>query len=751
MKTRYLICASAIALYAMPSAAAQTAPAGAPAAQPAAYTPPQDDTAADIVVTAQKRVERVQDIPKQVDVVAVEDLQSAGVTQLRELTNISASVTGSANQIGTPAIRGVSSFAFSIGVQAQTGIVLDDIPQPSFSTLANELSDVERVEVLAGPQSTLSGRNAAGGLINIVTRSPSKTVTGDATIEFTDDHQFRLTGFLSGPITDTLAVSLSGYRNYWRGPGENLRTGQGFGGYDTFGFRGKLRWEPSSSFTAQLSGYYQETKSLVIPNGGGVIVRSEGGNLFGQTPQRLFPRITIGPRNRDIDVANLRVVRSRNRGADLRLEIDLGGPTLTSITSYSLYSLPTEDYFAVLPQAFSSNAYDVDYKTQEFRLTSAPGSRIQYLLGAVYYDTKTSFPYYRVGFAPLDRYLESTVKNLAVFGRGTFELGGGNFLIGGLRYGHDKYNYEGVITPIAGGATTRTANSGGETYDFVAGEASFRHEFDRNTNVYVTLARGNTGKAYDLEDLASLQAGTLRPLTAETVNNIEVGVKSQSADRRWTLNVNGFFAKYNNYQVQSLQVVDVNTLPVIRLFSIGKVEIKGVEFQGGFRPDDRLSLSLNAIYLDAKIRDYPSADCYRFQTAAQGCDPVTNRQANIAGLTMPNSPKFKAIATVDYKLPLPSLPFDASVGAFYRWQSRARFDLFGDPTLYQDAYGVFNVKAAIRDRSDRWGVELFVNNVFNNGYYATLSNDVFWSRPNYAATYNRDSFRYGGIRANVRF
>lgn len=706
----------------------------------------------DIVVTAQKRTERVQDIPKQVQVVATEELQSAGVTQLRELGNISPSISGSSNLNGTPAIRGVSSFAFSIGVQAQTGIVIDDVPQPTFSNLANELVDIERVEVLAGPQSTLSGRNSAGGLINIVTRSPKGEWGVDGTYEQTTDGQYRATGFLTGPITDGLAFSVSAYRNKWDSNIVNIRDGKNILGYDVWGFRGKVRAEISPAITATLSGFYQRSDQNRMSNGGGVYLTSQPGTLFGRTFEQWFPGVTPSRDNKEISVPNVGYSKSKSRGGDLRVEFDLGAATLTSVTSYSKYDRPIVDYFAPLPNAVANQNYMVDYFTQELRLASSGAGPLQYVVGAVYYDTDTKFPYYRTGFAPTDRLLSTRIKNAALFGRATYQFGEGTFLTGGLRYAHDKYGFGFVFSPIAGGTNVLTKTNGSSNYDFVAGEVSLRQQLNRNTNVYVTVSRGETGRAYDVEDTNTLLAGRAPLLDSEKVWNVEAGIKAQSADRRWTANLNGFWARYTNYQVQSLQLVDQNTLPVIRLFSIGAVETKGVEFSGSFRPNSNLTFNVNGTYLDAKIADYPNADCYRFQTAALGCNPATGRQDNIAGLTLPGSPKFKATAGVSGVLPLgEGSPVDLTGNLFVRYQTSSRFDLFGDPLLKVGDYAVVNLMVGVQSKDERIKFDLFVNNLFNQISYANVVNEQFWTTPHLSATYNRDSFRYGGARLRVSF
>jgi iron complex outermembrane recepter protein len=198
-------------------------------------------------------------------------------------------------------------------------------------------------------------------------------------------------------------------------------------------------------------------------------------------------------------------------------------------------------------------------------------------------------------------------------------------------------------------------------------------------------------------------------------------------------------------------VVDQNTLPVIRLFSIGEVETKGIEFSGNFRPNDNLTFTLNATYLDAKIKDYPNADCYRFQTVATGCG-TNNRQVNIAGLTLPNSPKFKASAGVSGVIPLSdSSPVDFTGNLFVRYQSGSRFDLFGDPALAFGGYAVVNLAVGVQSKDERIKLDFFVNNLFNKVNYQSVVNEQFWTTPHLSATYNRDSFRFGGARLRVSF
>jgi iron complex outermembrane receptor protein len=202
----------------------------------------------------------------------------------------------------------------------KTGIVLDDIPQPTFSTLANELSDVERVEVLPGPQSTLSGRNAAGGLINIVTRSPTKTLTARLFAEQTSDRQTRMNGFVSGPLSTTLGASISGYYNKWDGPYRNVVDGKRLNGFEQQGVRAKLQWQPTADFSATLTGFYTKGSfdQAPIVSGGPYVVLASGA-AFAFTPTStlasLHPGAYVGPYSRDVSVKSYGHSENENRVA----------------------------------------------------------------------------------------------------------------------------------------------------------------------------------------------------------------------------------------------------------------------------------------------------------------------------------------------------------------------------------------------------------------------------------------------------
>jgi len=735
-----------------------------------------------VIVTANKRVENVQEVPKQIMVVTPEALTRSGVTTMRELGNAIPSISGASSgdeRTPAPPIRGVASFAYSIGVQSQTGVVVDDVPQPSFSSLFKELADVERVEVLAGPQSTLSGRNASGGLINIVTRAPSMDLfSGEAFMEHTSDRQQRFSAFMTGPISTTLAFSVSAFFNEWDGHYRSLVETDGsrplhLGGWETRGVRGKLRWQPNARLDSTLTLYTMDNTTLrpaAIPMGAFFYADPAavlGLDTLARSMSTLYPGLEIKRYNTWVGTPQHSIHDSHDRGGSLKLEYELDhGATLTSISALTKASMPRHDNFNFFGSSsldgfnlfnpddlHAHTNYDTESKSQEFRLTSPEGKVFDYVLGLSWNDLDTFFPYQRLLVFPVNWLRRFDMQSGAFFGRGTWHVGERDALTAGLRYQRDKMGYSWAFLPLQADATIADNYvTGNSHYDFVSGELSWRRELAEQVNGYITIARAQSGENYDMEDNnGAASVGGLQPLDSQKVTNFEVGLKGQWLDRRLTANLNAFLAKYTNYQIQTIETTGANQAPVIKIFAIGKVETRGVEFETRLRASENLNLALAGAWMDAKIKDFPNAQCYERQSAALGCNPNTGFQDNLAGSPMPSAPKFRLNGAVSYFVPLDQRPFDLELGASYRWQSELWFDFRGNPNLYQDDYGILNLSVAVHDRDGRYSLSVFVNNVLDKHFYVQMADDPRWTAPAYNGAFARDSFRYSGLSLRVNF
>ena len=661
-----------------------------------------------------------------------------------------------------PGLRGIAPISYQIGVPAQTGIVVDDFPQSTFSTLAFELADVERVEVFAGPQSTLSGRNAAGGLINFVTRAPSSTPDHRFGIEQTTDNQTRATAFMTGPLSTTLDYSLSTFYNKWDGPLINaLRNNERIGGFDSYGGRLKLRWEPTDQLSTTLTGFYiYDTHKTMPIIGGQLLVAGDPKSTYdfdtlGRPLTQIYPGLNIRPANKVVYSPEDGITVNKDVGGTFRADYKGGGlGTFSSLTSYTHSSEPRTDVFIGAPRDnlfapindFDAHV-DVNSKTfsQELRLTSPDDKPLTYLAGLVYMNTDLHFPYSRLQIFPVDWDRTFSTASYGAFIRGTYKFSSSDSLTVGTRYQYDRLGYYWKFTPLSP-TDPNTTTTGSDRYGFLAGEISYKHDFNDNLNVYFTHARTETGRAIDMEDNTDAVRGPLTPLASSKVQSYEVGLKSQLFDHKLTLNADVFRTNYQHFQFTSVETGSLGSVPVIHLLSIGRVRSQGIELTTLLRATKDLHLGLNLAYINADILDYPGAGCFTRQTLATGC---VNGIQNVDGVSLPFHSKLKFTATVDYSIPLSS--FNVDLGGFYRYQSSQHSDVLNDPRTFMDGYGTVNVYAGLSGKDGGWNVQLFVNNLLNKLYYAELTDIDVFSAPSTVAYYDRSSFRYGGIRANYRF
>jgi len=214
----------------------------------AADAPAKGDNG-EIIVTAQKRSENVQNVPLAVTVLGQSQLQAAGVRQFQDLGAVSPSLTIRPAEHPVNAnvsLRGVGTFAFGIGVEPSVAVLVDEVPLAFQARAFTDLPDVERIEVLRGPQSTLYGKAASAGLINIITRNPTNSLKIRANANVTSDQEYGASVSVSGPISPTVGYIVSGAYSKWQGNVNNLYNGQKLNGRESGNLRAKLRWARSS-------------------------------------------------------------------------------------------------------------------------------------------------------------------------------------------------------------------------------------------------------------------------------------------------------------------------------------------------------------------------------------------------------------------------------------------------------------------------------------------------------------------------
>ncbi|WP_081659790.1 TonB-dependent receptor [Sphingobium baderi] len=367
-----------IAAYAQDTSAIATAPEQRPS-----------ESNGEIIVTAQRQSQIARDVPLSISAQTGEQLQKAGATDTRDLTALTPGLK--MDRVGAfsiPAIRGVTTQLTTAGVDVNVATYLDDVYQPSQLTGTFDLPDVERIEVLKGPQGTLFGRNATGGAIRVFTRSPSYTTTGKFVASYGSFNEAIAKGFVSAPIVaDKLAASVAGY--YRRSDGYNhdlLNDGARVGGDESWLVRGKLRFDPTDRISFLATGFASYRKDGSTNRG----LPLNGNTQYAQDPTVVIP-------TRPYDTAmNLASNVVRQHGFSLKGTVDLDAVTLTSITAYQKstsfsridgdYSYTPDDTGA----QYRSHSTDRSF-SQELTLSSMHGHLIDYSVGIFYYNAYGQF------------------------------------------------------------------------------------------------------------------------------------------------------------------------------------------------------------------------------------------------------------------------------------------------------------------------------------------------------------------------
>jgi iron complex outermembrane recepter protein len=790
----------------------------------------------EIVITAQKRTERVQDIPVSAAVVSSDALLSHNASDISDLNKLvpSVNLNGTFNGRVPMGIRGISSVSNegTVGLSSGVAILIDGVPIPSDSMSGNQIEDIRSVEVLKGPQATLGGRTAATGVINFVTRGPSDTFHGDVTAVATDDSEYRLNGFVSGPITDRVAYSFSAYGNNREYPIRNLQLNK-TSVQKSAGARFKLRFRPNDDLDVTLMARYGRmtadganfTYKFVSPGTsllGGNHIDPVSGNPVPNIPPLaadvLLGGVAPSLDNRDYVSPLLGASKVEDKDASLILEYRLpGGSTLGSTTAYQhetqnfvqdLFLVNTYFWNALTgagsgapgtpPPFFNFQIVDenINQFSEELKLASPTDRDLSYLLGVFYSDSKVHSKPSRDLFPAYDiTDVTPKTRTLGIYGRATWKFRPETALVAGLRFNHDslKYNvFQSLYTLVFPGPTSAfppvivadQQDSDSRSTSNAVGDLSLQHHFTPDVMGYATYARGYSPGAFNTVQaiysattptiptglpigvLNTIFPGLISPgdqpklayVSDEKVDHFELGLKGIYFDHAVHSNLAIFYTKYKNFQIQNFDLNSKALAPPLILAAAGGAETKGVELDTTWSATANLRLDLNMAYVKATFTDYPNAPCYYPFVSGQtvpGCTYTNGTGTqDLAGKPTPNAPKFKAVAAAQQRIPLGSSAFEAIAEANYSYRSSAVMLADQNPQAVLPSVGILNLQLGLAERSGKYSVTAFVNNVTNKHYFTDLED--FWSAP-WGGTLNvvgqpaRDSYRYFGIRLNANF
>ncbi|MDO9441185.1 MAG: TonB-dependent receptor, partial [Beijerinckiaceae bacterium] len=554
----------------------------------------------DIIVTAQRRSQSIQNIPLAIQAVEGDTLISAGVLQVSQLSTVSPSFVYSASG-GEPTIglRGIGGELSQIAAEPSVSLSLDGVPLLRQQYFLGSFFDVERVEVLRGPQGTIAGRNATGGAVNIITRKPTERLEGGLDATYGNFGTFNIGMWASGPVVaDTLAAHFAIERRKSDGYVTSSITGERLGGHDDILARVALLAKPAEGIELLLSGDYFNSQDnspayvglgLYDPENVAAVIDPPG---FGSAPA--YDRDT-----RRAEIAGLpgerELFTQRSQGVNLQGSFELGaGTMLKTITGYR--ELKGDQRYESVRGPVPINPIYTPYAqhqfSQEATLTSSFGDAVDILIGGQYLDEtarqQTSVIYLRglaspdfAGAAAVDLTAHDQIKlrSIAAFGQMEWRLAPTLQLTVGGRYTSDRKTYRGQLSipaqtpplPPPFGPDIRQR----ATFNKFTPRIALDWKPSDRVTAYASWSQGF--KAGGFGTAGALTPG-FGPFEPETVNNYELGLKTNSFDRRLTANLTGFWADYKNLQYPFY------VAPATIITNAGKARVRGVELELGYHP-----------------------------------------------------------------------------------------------------------------------------------------------------------------------
>jgi iron complex outermembrane receptor protein len=719
------------------------------ACTPAALAADANDTASSaptavetLVVTAQKRSENIQDVPISIQAFTGNQLQDLGIKSSVELAQVTPNMTialvaGVGNQ-PIITIRGIGLNDYDTNNAGPNGVYVDEVYLSAPASQSFNTFDLDRVEVLKGPQGTLYGRNTSGGAINFVTRKPTDYATGTLHIEYSDYNTLNVEGGLGGPITHNLDGRIAFVVNESDGYVHNDLTGNDENGAHNYAVRTQLLYKPTDNLKVlfNLHGGQVDNRPTEYRHIGDfvsgtqtqcTVAETYAGNcvdLFGYgTPKGFYE----GAYNRQ---DHLKV---NNLGASLRIDYTLGSINLTSLSGFEHNDKIHPEDSDASPNRLLEINFGVRSNTftQELRAAQS-GNKYHWVAGLYFLSEalKQNQPLFilldgdkffggpgaadGIAFQAFDRSNQIT-NAYAAYAQGDYEFLDKLKLTFGARFTEEQkgFDYNGAIQYQEGGMdhfgpiTTLANTHEGQRNSAFNYRVALDYHFTRDILGYASVATGFKSGDFNGSFLSNIPveiALQLTPVKPEHVTTYEVGAKTTFFDGRLLLDAAYFYNQYNDLQVFVLvnpPPGDTSSFPVNVLDNAKAAHTQGVEAQITARPIQPLTISAQLGYLDTRLDNYVA-------DRAPGTPDYSGNQ-------LPNSPHFSMSGLVDYKVPLAHGGLDLQFTASYK--SHQFFDTTNDPYITQGGYWVENARVAYTLPNPKWEVAAFVRNLANAHYF----------------------------------
>lgn len=731
----------------------------------------------EIIVTANKRSQSLSDVGMSITALTGDTLVDRGVASPMDLGQVVPGLTVQPTPLASPVytLRGVGFYETTLSASPTVAVYVDEVVIPFSAETRGVAFDVQRVEVLKGPQGTLFGANTTGGAINYIANRPTDNFSGGLDASFARFNTVELNGFINIPVSETLRMRFAGrlvHGNSWQ---ESYTRDDSVGRQRQFNGRFIADWNPTDRLKIVLTGMgWTDTGDTQQPQylsgscrPGVVTGACDPANRWQQNYQN-YPQAPKS--NRAADWGSTIYGKRPARDdwfylGSIRADYELADTvTLTSISAYSKFKTTARQDFdgtAFIGADILSNGRIKTF-SQELRL-SGKADRLTWMIGGNYDKSNTfdstlygiseqgGYPFYldpgpqmQTGSQAI---ADQTIRNAAVFANAEFEITNGLTLIGGLRYTKTKRKFDGCsvdpgdnnFSPFwnrifefanldlgPGDCFVFTENFP-EVYrdqsiidtldeDNLSWTAGVNYKLEGGTLLYGRVSRGYKAGSYPNVQAASYTQ--YAPVKQESLLAYEVGFKAPFLDRRANISAAVFYYDYTDKQLKG-RAPDAVFRDLDALVQIPKSSVKGAEVEINLRPVDGLTLFGGATYIRSRIKEYNAVQTF-------GGQPL-----DFAGQAFPYSPKLTMIGDIQYEFPVGDT-LSAYVGASATHNSRTSAVLRNrtTSTIARDAlfdinsYTLIDVRAGIKGPDDAWQVYAFGKNITNKYYWTNVLDNV---------------------------